>query len=158
MKTYTEKRFFKWVKDDVSVTLRERSGSYGGGSEVFVIQRVYDASRRHSFEEYTDICETVQAHYGTGGNNVPVVLQNNQNNAIAKDTETCYTLTAAMGMGGGYVPMVVENCWCIGNGQVDQLHMSPLVGALNCMHDQQAVMTEGGDAMTSVVRRLTPLE
>ena len=27
-----------------------------------------------------------------------------------------------------------------GNGQVDQLKLSPLVGALNCMHDQQAVM------------------
>lgn len=34
----TEKRFFKWYKDDVSVTLRNRSGSYGGGSEVFVIE------------------------------------------------------------------------------------------------------------------------
>lgn len=37
MKTYTEKRFFEWHEDDVSVTLREKSGSYGGGSEVFVI-------------------------------------------------------------------------------------------------------------------------
>ncbi len=30
MKTFTEKRFFLWVEDEVSVTLRERSGSYGG--------------------------------------------------------------------------------------------------------------------------------
>ena len=29
--TFTEKRFFKWIKDDISVTLRSRSGSYGGG-------------------------------------------------------------------------------------------------------------------------------
>lgn len=36
-KTYTEKRFFEWHEDDVSVTLRNNSGSYGGGSEVFVI-------------------------------------------------------------------------------------------------------------------------
>lgn len=37
MKTLTEKRFFEWHEDDVSVTLRNKSGSYGGGSEVLVI-------------------------------------------------------------------------------------------------------------------------
>lgn len=38
MKTLTEKRFFEWHEDDVSVTLRNKGGSYGGGgSEVFVI-------------------------------------------------------------------------------------------------------------------------
>lgn len=41
---------------------------------------------------------------------------------------------------------------CIGNGQADQLGMSEKVGALNCMHDQQAIMTQ------AVARRLTPLE
>lgn len=35
--TLTEKRFFEWHEDDVSVTLRNRGGSYGGGSEVLVI-------------------------------------------------------------------------------------------------------------------------
>ena len=29
--TLTEKRFFEWHEDDVSVTLRNKSGSYGGG-------------------------------------------------------------------------------------------------------------------------------
>ena len=38
------------------------------------------------------------------------------------------------------------NAVCIGNGQADQL------GALNCMHDQQAVIAN------AIVRRLTPLE
>ena len=37
MKTLTEKRFFEWHEDDISVTLRNKSGSYGGGSEVLVI-------------------------------------------------------------------------------------------------------------------------
>lgn len=35
--TLTEKRFFEWHEDDVSVTLRNKGGSYGGGSEVLVI-------------------------------------------------------------------------------------------------------------------------
>lgn len=30
-KTYAEKRFFKWVEDDIAVSLRAKSGSYGGG-------------------------------------------------------------------------------------------------------------------------------
>lgn len=34
--------------------------------------------------------------------------------------------------------------YCIGNGQLDQLKMSEAVGALNCMHDQQAIITTGG--------------
>lgn len=33
--------------------------------------------------------------------------------------------------------------WCIGNGQIDQLKMSKMVGALNCMHDQQAILRGG---------------
>lgn len=75
---------------------------------------------------------------------------------------------------------------CIGNGQADQTKLSDKVGALNCMHDQQAVITavdvrngkeneingtlqakdNGGwncnsnsvCRQQSVVRRLTPLE
>lgn len=69
-KTFAEKRFFKWQEDEVSVSLRNRSGSYGGGSEV-------------------------------------LVLESNQNHAIAEDTEVCPTLPASMGMGGGYIPMIV---------------------------------------------------
>ena len=68
--------------------------------------------------------------------------------------------------------------YCIGNGQVNQ-SISDIVGALNCMHDQQAVIlrggyesslenhgnnnskTKGGENMKEVsnyvVRRLTPL-
>ena len=52
--------------------------------------------------------------------------------------------------------------YCIGNGQVDQLDLSMKVGALNCMHDQQAILQNGGgeEAMeqNTIVRRLTPLE
>lgn len=38
MKCYTEVRFFKWKEAEVSVSIRNRSGSYGGGSEVLVIE------------------------------------------------------------------------------------------------------------------------
>ena len=63
--------------------------------------------------------------------------------------------------------------YAIWNGQLDQLKLNKMVGALNCMHDQQAILREGntmsekeieskgGDSMMenteTVVRRLTPL-
>ena len=37
--------------------------------------RVYDASRRHDYKEYEDVCETVQEFWGTGGGNVPIVVE-----------------------------------------------------------------------------------
>lgn len=40
MKTYAEVRFFKWTEAETSVSLRAKSGSYGGGSEVLVIQDI----------------------------------------------------------------------------------------------------------------------
>lgn len=38
-------------------------------------QKVYDAHRSHSYEEYTDVCGTLSAFMGTGGGNVPLVLE-----------------------------------------------------------------------------------
>ena len=36
-RTFAEKRFFEWHEDDVAVSLRASSGSYGGGSEVLIV-------------------------------------------------------------------------------------------------------------------------
>ena len=48
MKTLTEKRFFEWYEDDKSVTLRNRGGSYGGGSEVLVICYIKTESEHYA--------------------------------------------------------------------------------------------------------------
>lgn len=48
--------------------------------------------------------------------------------------------------------------YCIGNGQTNQA-MSEMVGALNCMHDQQAVLIERErERVETSVRRLTERE
>lgn len=44
----------------------------------------------------------------------------------------------------------------VGNGQLNQMSMSDKAGALNCMHDQQAVLLK--KLRHYIVRRLTPLE
>ena len=43
--TLTEKRFFEWHEDDVSVTLRNRGGSYGGerGARYLLYQNTVGA-------------------------------------------------------------------------------------------------------------------
>ena len=76
-------------------------------------QRVYDPSRRHGYQEFGDVANTMQAQMGTGCGNVPIVtepivLESNQNHATAKADGICNTLPASMGMGGGYVPMITE--------------------------------------------------
>lgn len=60
--------------------------------------------------------------------------------------EVSPTLQSRMGTGGNQIPL------CIGNVQVNQLRCQTRAGTLNCMHDQQCVMSAGA------ARRLTPLE
>lgn len=55
------------------------------------------------------------------------------------DEDVCPTLQARMGTGGNQIPLIVD-AYAIGNGQADNSGLHDLVGALNCMHDQQAVM------------------
>ena len=47
---------------------------------------------------------------------------------------------------------------CIGNGQMHQTDLGEKTGALNCMHDQQAVIQSAKPPRRYIVRRLTPLE
>ena len=101
----------------------------------------------------------------------PILLESNQNHATIQTDGVSTALPASMGMGGGYVPMVMESingdisgtldasyykgCGerqgverevvCVGNGQLAQAKISDKVGALNCMHDQQAIITYGLD-------------
>lgn len=122
----------------VSETLR--SGSHGalpmvaqqGGAEITT----------------NDVCPTITAAAGMSGNNQPWVCYDmtHANDVIRESSDISPTLQSRMGTGGNQIPL------CIGNGQADQLRCQTSVGALNCMHDQQCVVSTG------VVRRLTPLE
>ena len=60
----------------------------------------------------------------------------------------------------GKAPTLTAAAYAIGNGQADQTKLSEKAGALNCMHDQQAVMYAKPikDIIKWIVRRLTPLE
>ena len=47
---------------------------------------------------------------------------------------------------------------CVGNGQLHQMDLGDKTGALNCMHDQQAIVHKSDPPRKYVIRRLTPLE
>ena len=66
-KTLTEKRFFEWHEDDVSVTLRNRGGSYGGGSEVLVVEMVLASIAPNAERTDGTISPTLMHRAGTGG-------------------------------------------------------------------------------------------
>ena len=154
------------------------------GSQVIA---VYDMT--HADEVMRRVSDglspTLNARMGTGGNQVPVISyaiagniigreDKNGGNHLGVNKDIAFTLNT-----------VDRHAVCVGNGQLDNARLSEKVGALNCMHDQQAIMytansfagyqatekcgslkASGGDiggGSESVVcqknvRRLTPLE
>lgn len=99
-----------------------------GGNIVVQKARVFENHSQDSrYRELGEISETVAAKYGTGGNNMPIVVE-------------C-------------------RAYSIGNGQVHDLGLDKKAKALNCMHDQQAViLPQGEEGYPYRARRLTPLE
>ena len=66
-KTYVEKRFFEWHEDKVAVSLRAMSGSYGGGSEVLVVQMILASIAPNAERTDGSISQTIMHRAGTGG-------------------------------------------------------------------------------------------
>lgn len=56
---------------DICPPLRSQTG----GCIPMIIQKVYDPSRRHDYEEWEDVCGTLENRMGTGGGNVPIVVE-----------------------------------------------------------------------------------
>lgn len=128
----------------------EQSETLRAGSTGMAV--CYDMS--HADEVIRECGEnalTLQNRMGTSGNQVPICLDRSAYNqgknakyAVGIDDKgTAFSLTSK---GPGAV------CYAVGNGQKNQTDLHEKSGALNCMHDQQAVMNSYG------IRRLTPLE
>lgn len=81
-----------------------------------------------------DISGTLRAQ--EHGHQLTILDMSHACDVIRDCGEIAPSLQARMGTGGNQVPLVA---YCIGNGQVCQLGISEKAGALNCMHDQQAV-------------------
>ena len=120
-----------------------------------------------------DVCPMLPAQLGTGGNNTPLVVDQE-----IHQTGTC------LGIKDGEEPEERDECsrkecvsaLCVGNGQLNNISMAEQANTLDTMHDQQIVfipeiahtlkakanLDHREDSETYIihnaVRRLTPLE
>ena len=92
---------------------------------------------------------TLTARMGTGGHNVPIAHIYGAKSFSEYEKGRVATLRAA---GGNYGGGSENIALCVGNGQADNARLQEKVGALNCMHDQQIILT------STTIRRLTPTE
>ncbi len=97
------------------------------------------ATQQGGAEIAYNICPTITAAAGTSGNNQPVACYAtgfidkapSSARGIGYEAEKSATLRA------GVIPSTV---YAIGNGQAENTGLHNIVGALNCMHDQQSVI------------------
>ena len=71
---YFESSLAQYREGDIGGTLKASGGVLGGGSETFLVQKVYETHPADSrVREMGETCQTVTSRWGTGGGNVPIV-------------------------------------------------------------------------------------
>lgn len=128
---------------EVSGTLQAKAN--GGYSLNYQNPVVYQNPKRGEYVE-SEIGSTLLAHLAVEPRDI--VAYDARGNG---DGEIVPTLT------GDHESRVTDyTALVVDNGQLNQMSMSDKAGALNCMHDQQAVLLKR--LWHYIVRRLTPLE
>lgn len=144
-----------WEETEVNDTLN----AFDSGemrSPTLAVQ-VYDGSRRHNYEPFGDVNETVQAQYGTGGNNTPIVLEQDAKTVFGQEVAGTLVSSMTTPVGSTQDKNVIITNW-------DGSQVSPTLTKNNAGGEQRmpdkdnfnAVIEK--DTSQSVVRRLTPKE
>lgn len=107
-----------------------KTGTHKAGTDDV---ECYDISDRRRVADKSEVSPTLTTKMGTGGNNVPIVLENHPQDCrvtIAEDGNVP-TLTSRMGTGGGNVPMIMNEVRAVdqrnlslGNDKSETLHGS----------------------------------
>lgn len=128
---FTFQRYDEYAKSEQSSTLKCRGGISIVGTECLVI---------HTTE-----------------NEMNESIISNKNGRIVREDEQ---RVIGAGCGGRTGNSDRQFAICVGNGQMHQTDLGGVSGALNCMHDQQAVVTKDNEQSKRhyIVRRLTPTE
>lgn len=132
-------------------TLKEGVGTVGTGTRaIHEMVAVYDTTQitspvNHSNPKPGDPCHPLAAQQ-----HPPLAVYDARRNgdcsivpALTGDHQNCVTDYTAV---------------CVGNGQLHNISMAQKMNTLDCMHDQQSVLTSGKPPRKYIVRRLTPLE
>lgn len=107
-----------------------KTGTHKAGTDDV---ECYDISDRRRVADKSEVSPTLTTKMGTGGNNVPIVLESHPQDSrvtIAEDGNVP-TLTSRMGTGGGNVPMIMNEVRAVdqrnlslGNDKSETLHGS----------------------------------
>lgn len=136
-------------QDETAATL---SAQASGTEPTVCIKKQY-LFEKHSqdtrFKGPLKVCQMLPAQLGTGGNNTPFVVEGApvyclQGNGIDR------ALTAGCNgkgwkEGQSYTLNTIDRpavAYAVGNGQANQVYLQDKMGALNCMHDQQAIVLD----------------
>ena len=148
--------------------------------EVTEMPILLESNQNHATAKFTETCPTLPASMGMGGGYVPMVVE--QRGDEVNQEPICFLDDVRLETDENGTAFALrqrdhKGCQCvccnredaeldtkdqtmsIGNEQTNNVSMSPVANALDCMHDQQAVLkVEEGNAGRSIVRRLTPTE
>lgn len=92
---FREGSFGQFCESDTAGTTKATGGCLGGGSESLVVQaKVYENHAQDGRFNEKDVCPTVVARYGTGGNNAPLVLMNQGGDIMTIEKDKVGTLRA----------------------------------------------------------------
>ena len=131
-----------------AISFQERAGKPGGGKGILIQDEHVGALSTLNNQSVFSIDEKMgQTYIGNDiGNTLgardykqpqAVVYENHsQDSRIKKLEDVSESVSAKYGTGGNNQPIVCA----VGNGQLSQARLQGKVGALNCMHDLQAVL------------------
>ena len=159
---YFESSLAQYREGDIGGTLKASGGVLGGGSETFLVQKVYETHPADSrVREMGETCQTVTSRWGTGGGNVPLVQTVGFTQCdAARDVGIEVSPTLRSGGNGGYpnhaVAYSIREDAGANTFSATPLAVTPALQALRPSVQSHHAQTFIADLAR--VRRLTPTE
>ena len=159
---YFESSLAQYREGDIGETLKASGGVLGGGSETFLVQKVYETHPADSrVKEMGETCQTVTSRWGTGGGNVPLVQTVGFTQCdAARDVGIEVSPTLRSGGNGGYpnhaVAYSIREDAGANTFSATPLAVTPALQALRPSVQSHHAQTFIADLAR--VRRLTPTE
>jgi DNA (cytosine-5)-methyltransferase 1 len=160
---YFESSLAQYREGDIGGTLKASGGVLSGGSETFLVQKVYENHPADSrVKDMGDICTTVTSRWGTGGGNVPFVQSIGFTQCdAARDVGADVSPTLRSGGNGGYpnhaVAYSIREDAGANTFSATPLEVTPALQALRPSVQSHHAQTFIAETIMKV-RRLTPIE
>ncbi len=160
---YFESSLAQYREGDIGGTLKASGGVLSGGSETFLVQKVYENHPADSrVKDMGDICTTVTSRWGTGGGNVPFVQSIGFTQCdAARDVGADVSPTLRSGGNGGYpnhaVAYSIREDASANTFSATPLEVTPALQALRPSVQSHHAQTFIAETIMKV-RRLTPIE